>query len=168
MKISSFRPATLCVHAGTYLDERTGGIGTPIFPSTSYKYPNAADENIYPRYFNVPNQKAVAQKVAALEQAEQGLVFSSGMAAISTTLFAHLKPGDHAVFQADLYGGTHHFISSELAAFGIEIPWPQHRRSSRPQSGRPRAWFSSNPLPIPCCVALTWRRSPVWRDSMAR
>lgn len=121
MKASSFRPATLCVHAGTYVDERTGGIGTPIFPSTSYKYPNAADENIYPRYFNVPNQKAVAQKVAALERGEQGLVFSSGMAAISTVLFAHLKPGDHAVFQADLYGGTYHFISSELAAFGIEI-----------------------------------------------
>ncbi len=98
MKASSFRPATLCVHAGTYVDERTGGIGTPIFPSTSYKYPNAADENIYPRYFNVPNQKAVAQKVAALERGEQGLVFSSGMAAISTVLFAHLKPGDHAVF----------------------------------------------------------------------
>ena len=116
-----FRPATICVHAGTYLDEKTGAIGTPIFPSTSYKYPNAADENVYPRYFNVPNQKAVAQKVAALEHAEQGLVFGSGMAAISTVLFAHLKPGDHAVFQADLYGGTFHFIRSELADFGIQI-----------------------------------------------
>jgi cystathionine beta-lyase/cystathionine gamma-synthase len=121
MKSSSFRPSTLCVHAGTYLDERTGGIGTPIFPSTSYKYPNATDENVYPRYFNVPNQKAVAQKVASLEKGEQGLVFSSGMAAISTVLFAHLKPGDHAVFQADLYGGTYHFVNGELAAFGIDI-----------------------------------------------
>jgi len=49
------------------------------------------------------------------------LVFGSGMAAITTLLFAWLKPGDHAVFQADLYGGTYHFIAKELAAFGIEL-----------------------------------------------
>ena len=120
-QIQTFRPATVCVHTGTHVDERTGGIGSPIFPCTSYAYPNAADENIYPRYFNVPNQRVVARKVAALEKAEDALVFSSGMAAISTLLFAHLKPGDHALFQADLYGGTYHFASAELSAFGIEI-----------------------------------------------
>jgi cystathionine beta-lyase len=43
------------------------------------------------------------------------------MAAISTLLMAHLKPGDHALFQADLYGGTYHFVTTELRAFGIEI-----------------------------------------------
>lgn len=117
----SYRPSTLCVHTGTHLDERTGGIGSPIFPSTSYSYPNATGENVYPRYFNVPNQRVVGRKVAALEKGEEALVFGSGMAAISTVLFAHLKPGDHALFQADLYGGTYHFISTELAAFGIQI-----------------------------------------------
>ncbi|HZR15891.1 MAG TPA: aminotransferase class I/II-fold pyridoxal phosphate-dependent enzyme [Verrucomicrobiae bacterium] len=116
----SFRPATQCVHAGTHLDERTGGVGSPIFPSTSYAYPNPANENIYPRYFNVPNQRVVARKIAALEKGEEALVFGSGMAAISTVLFAHLKPGDHALFQADLYGGTYHFLSGELSAFGIQ------------------------------------------------
>lgn len=116
----SLRPATICVHAGTHLDRQTCGIGSPIFPSTSYAYPNAADENIYPRYFNVPNQRVVAKKVAALEKGEDALVFGSGMAAISTLLMAHLKPGDHALFQADLYGGTYHFITTELSAFGIE------------------------------------------------
>jgi cystathionine beta-lyase len=96
-------------------------VATPIFTSTSYAYPNPADQNIYPRYFNVPNQRSVAAKVAALENAEDGLVFGSGMAAISTLLFAHLKPGDHAVFQADLYGGTYHFAKTELAGFGIAV-----------------------------------------------
>ena len=115
------RPSTICVHTGTYLDERTGGVGSPIFPCTSYAYPNPANENVYPRYFNVPNQRVVAKKVAALEKGEDALVFGSGMAAISTLLFAHLKPGDHAVFQADLYGGTHHFVTGELTSFGIEI-----------------------------------------------
>jgi cystathionine beta-lyase len=117
----TFRPATVCVHTGTHLDERTGGIGSPIYPCTSYAYPNAADENIYPRYFNVPNQRVVAKKVAALEKAQDALVFGSGMAAISTVLFAHLKPGDHALFQADLYGGTYHFVATELSAFGIQF-----------------------------------------------
>jgi cystathionine beta-lyase len=115
------QPATLCVHAGTYVDRPTGGVNTPVFTSTAYAYPNPANENIYPRYFNVPNQNVIAAKVAALEKAEAGLVFGSGMAAISTLLFAWLKPGDHAVFQADLYGGTYHFIAKELAGFGIEL-----------------------------------------------
>jgi cystathionine beta-lyase/cystathionine gamma-synthase len=116
-----FRPATVCVHTGTHIDKGTGGIGSPIFPCTSYSYPNPADENIYPRYFNVPNQRVVARKVAALEKAEDALVFGSGMAAISTLLFSQLKPGDHALFQADLYGGTYHFATAELSAFGIQV-----------------------------------------------
>jgi cysteine-S-conjugate beta-lyase len=115
------RPATVCVHTGTHLDGQTGGVGSPIFTSTSYAYPNPADENVYPRYFNVPNQQVVAKKVAALEGGEGALVFGSGMAAISTLLMAFLKPGDHAVFQADLYGGTYHFVTSELSAFGVQI-----------------------------------------------
>src|SRR5258708_1110938 len=113
------RPSTVCVNAGAYLGEGKGGVTSPVFPSTSYAYPNAANENFYPRYFNVPNQRVVARKVAALEKGEEALVFSSGMAAISTVLFAHLKPGDHALFQADLYGGTYHFVSSELCWVGI-------------------------------------------------
>src|SRR5258708_2335616 len=115
------RPATLCVHAGTHVDERTGGVNSPIFTSTAYAYPNAADENIYPRYFNVANQRVVARKLAALEGAEDGLVFGSGMAAISTLLFAHLKPGDHAVFQAELYGGTYDLVANELTRLGVEV-----------------------------------------------
>lgn len=117
----SLRPGTLCVHSGTHLDGKTGGICSPIFTSTSYSYPNPDDVNVYPRYFNVPNQAVVARKVAALEQAEAALVFSSGMAAISTTLFTLLKPGDHAVFQGNLYGGTYHFATVELPRYGIQV-----------------------------------------------
>ena len=117
----SWQPDTLCVHAGTHIDERTGGVNTPIFTSTAYAYPNPANENIYPRYFNVPNQRVIARKLAALEKGEDGVVFGSGMAAISTLLLAHLKPGDHAVFQADLYGGTYHLVTAELTRFGVEI-----------------------------------------------
>lgn len=100
------RAATLCLHAGTYPDALTGGVCSPIFPSTAHAFPNPENENRYPRYFNTPNPAVVAEKVAALEHGQAGLVLGSGMAAIATCLFAHLKPGDHAVFQADLYGGT--------------------------------------------------------------
>ncbi|MBI5395926.1 MAG: PLP-dependent transferase [Verrucomicrobia bacterium] len=115
------KPATLCVHAGAYRDEATGAITTPIFTASSYAYPNPADQNFYQRYFNTPNQRAVAAKLAALEQGEDALVFGSGMAAITTVLFALLKPGDHAVFQEDLYGGSYHFVASELTRFGVEV-----------------------------------------------
>lgn len=119
--VHSLRPSTLCVHAGTYLDHTTGGACSPIFNSTAFAYPNPANENIYPRYFNVPNQRVINRKLAALEQGEDALVFGSGMAAISTLLFTYLKPGDHAVFQTDLYGGTYQLVANELVPLGIEI-----------------------------------------------
>jgi cystathionine beta-lyase/cystathionine gamma-synthase len=117
----SLRPATLCIHAGTHLDEATGGACSPIFTSTAFAYPNPAKENVYPRYFNVPNQRVINRKLAALERGEEALVFGSGMAAISTLLFTRLKPGDHAVFQADLYGGTHQLVTRELPRLGIAV-----------------------------------------------
>ena len=118
---SSLRPATLCIHAGTQLDPATGGACSPIYTSTAYAFPNAANQNIYPRYFNTPNQRVVARKLAALEQGEDALVFGSGMAAISTLLLAHLMPGDHATFQADLYGGTQQLVTKELTRVGVEV-----------------------------------------------
>lgn len=110
---------TLSVHAGSRGDSQFKGTVTPIFPSSAYDYEDAP--SIYPRYFNTPNQKAVIEKLAALENAEDGLVFGSGMAAILTSLFAMLKKGDHAVFQSDLYGGTHHAIVTELPRYGMDF-----------------------------------------------
>jgi cystathionine beta-lyase len=113
--------STQCVHAGGYFDPRTGGVTTPIFTATSYAFPNPQNEVYYPRYFNLPTQRAVATKICALENGEDALVLSSGMAAITSTLLALLKSGDHAVFQNDLYGGTLHFVTHELPRLGIEI-----------------------------------------------
>jgi cystathionine beta-lyase len=110
---------TQCVHSGTYVDQETKGLNTPIYTSSSFEYLDAP-ENVYPRYFNIPNQKSIIDKLCALENAEDGLVFSSGMAAISTVLFSFLNNGDHIVLQRDIYGGTHHFATAELDRFGIE------------------------------------------------
>jgi cysteine-S-conjugate beta-lyase len=116
----SERPATACIHAGTYFDSRTGGACSPVFASTACAFPNEANENFYPRYFNTPNQRVVEEKITALEHGEAALVFGSGMAAISTLLFAHLKPGDHAIFQTDLYGGTV-LLVQELTRWGVSV-----------------------------------------------
>lgn len=75
--------------------------------------------NLYPRYYNTPNQQAVVDKLCSLEGAEEGLLFSSGMAAISALLFGLLKQGDHLLLSKEIYGGTYHFVTSELSRFGI-------------------------------------------------
>ncbi len=110
---------TQCVHSGTYVDPETKGLNTPIYTSSSFEYLDAP-ENVYPRYFNTPNQRSITEKLCVLENAEDGLVFSSGMAAISTVLFSFLNSGDHIVLQRDIYGGTHHFATAEFDRFGIE------------------------------------------------
>jgi len=113
-----FRFPTRCVHAGTMKDELKKGINSPIYTSTSFEFIDQED-TVYPRYLNTPNEKAVAEKIASLEDAEKALVFSSGMAAISTVLFTFLGQGDQAVFQKGLYGGTSHFLDREFQRFGI-------------------------------------------------
>ena len=109
---------TQCVHSGGLQDAATGGINSPVYTSTAAEYLGRA-EVPYQRYFNTPNQAAVVRKVAALEGAEDGVLFGSGMAAISTTLLALLRAGDHAVLQAELYGGTHAFVAELFQRLGI-------------------------------------------------
>lgn len=110
---------TKAVHAGTQYDAKTQGTNTPAYTSTAIGYLDS--EVTYPRYFNTKNQLAAANKIAALENAESGLVFSSGMAAITSTLFTFLKKGDHIIFQKGLYGGTTNWTNSELTKFGIDF-----------------------------------------------
>lgn len=110
---------TIAIHEGTLRDKTTGGINTPVYTSSAYEYIDK-DETLYPRYFNTPNQDAVGQKIAALEHAEAGLVFSSGMGAISTAVMAYAGAGDNVVMLDALYGGTHHFATEWFSHFGID------------------------------------------------
>jgi cystathionine beta-lyase len=115
---------TICVHTGEVSDTQFGGAVSPLFLSTSYPYAQV-DEKRYPRYLNSPNPHSLAKKVAALENAEDALMLSSGMAAISNTLLALLKPGDHLILQNQLYGGTAHFITSELRDLNIAFDFTE-------------------------------------------
>jgi cystathionine beta-lyase len=109
---------TMCVHSGTYMDPNTGGINTPIYTSSVFHYIDTGKQP-YPRYFNTPNQEVIVSKMCALEGAEDGVLFSSGMAAISTTFFSLLEPGDHVILQDEIYGGTHSFVTIQFENLGI-------------------------------------------------
>ena len=110
---------TKCVHVGELEDKQFKGAISPIYMATSYAFDNV-DIKRYPRYFNTPNQEMLCKKIATLEHTEAGLIFGSGMAAISTSLFAFLKTGDHIIIQQVIYGGTYHLIVSEFEKYGIE------------------------------------------------
>ena len=128
--------STLAVHAGTYQDSETGAVNTPVFLSTTFRLTDSDYEKIlsgkareawlYTRYGN-PTRRAVELKVAALEGAEDGVGFASGMAAIATTLLTFLKQGDHMLTTLDLYGGTSYLIHKEFPKFGIELSFVEPR-----------------------------------------
>ncbi len=109
---------TICTHVGEVKDEQFKGAVSPLYMSSSYAFEDV-DVKRYPRYFNTPNQEALCKKVAALEHTEAALIFGSGMAAVSTTLLAFLKAGDHIVMQRALYGGTYNLATEEFDKFGI-------------------------------------------------
>lgn len=110
--------ATTCVHAGMDKSLNTEGVNTPIFTSSAIDFLDS-EQIRYPRNFNTANQRVIADKIAALEHGEAGLIFGSGMAAISNTMLALVEQGDHVLFQRDLYGGTYQMATKMLPKFGI-------------------------------------------------
>jgi len=120
--------STTAVHAGTHDDPRTGAVGTPIYQASTFvlnegQYRSvedgfARDRFIYSRYGN-PSQWAVQEKLAALEGAESAIVFSSGMAAITSTVLALMDKGAHVVASSDLYGGTFNLFNQEFPTLGM-------------------------------------------------
>lgn len=122
--------STLGIHAGTYQDPVSGAVGTPVFNSTTFLFQDQTydaffegvtrDVPIYTRYGN-PSQWSVQEKVAALENAESAVVFSSGMAAIATTIYALMNRGGHIISSYDVYGGTYNLLREDLHQSGREI-----------------------------------------------
>mgnify|MGYP001275225912 FL=1 len=107
---------TKCVHSGGISDDKYFGNITPIYPSITYDY---LKSDKYPRYFNTPNQLSVCKKIAELENAEDAVLFGSGLAAVANTMFSLLKTGDHVILQKSLYGGTINLVNTEFKKFKI-------------------------------------------------
>src|SRR3989454_3416645 len=112
---------TKAIHAGEPRPRIGGAVVMPVFQSATYEYAGekSYDDVRYIRLNNTPNHLALAEKLAALENAEDALVTGSGMAAISTSLLTFLGKGDHLLAQDCLYGGTHDFITKDIEKFGI-------------------------------------------------
>jgi cystathionine gamma-synthase len=123
-------PSTLAVHAGEPRPKPGHSLATPIIQTATYTWANTQEvkdhfdgkiERIdYGRYGN-PTQRIAEDKLAALEGAEACLLFASGMAAVTTTLFAMLSRGGHAVVTDDSYRRTRQFLNQTLHRFGIEV-----------------------------------------------
>lgn len=102
---------------------------TPIYQTTTFAFSRADDARratigekgkyVYTRWDN-PTTARLEGKLASLEGAEDAAFFSSGMAAISTSVFAFLKAGDHVVSTKDVYGGTFELMSKMLPRFGVQ------------------------------------------------
>lgn len=122
--------STASVWAGEdkYLVERATQV--PIVNAVGYGYDDVdewyavatgeTEGHIYSRNTN-PTVRAFEKKAQALEGAEDAIAFSSGMAAISNTLFALLKPGDRVVSIKDSYGGTSLLFLEFLPKYGVEV-----------------------------------------------
>jgi len=111
-----------CIHYKQFKEAE--GLNLPIYTSTAYKLELEDDtEVIYPRYLNNPNQVALAEKIADLENGNYGFTIASGMAAISTALLSVLKSGDHAIIQRQIYGGSYSFVEHELRNRNIDFTW---------------------------------------------
>lgn len=111
---------TLAVHIGQDPDSATGAIVPPVYQTSTYALddPNTRHPYGYGRSGN-PTRSALEANIAALEEADFGLVFASGMAAIDASIRL-LSVGQHMVIHRDLYGGTFKFFEKVLAAMGIE------------------------------------------------
>jgi methionine-gamma-lyase len=83
-------------------------------------YDGSATGYVYSRMSN-PGTDTVEEVLAQAEDCDGALVFSSGMAAIITSILAHVKTGDHVLSSNVLYGGVYDFFKNELPRFGIEV-----------------------------------------------
>ena len=130
MKKGDLHLSTRAIHSDVDAEKANRPVAPPIYLSATFGATDV-DEQIaveadgdmfYTRYGN-PTLSLVERTLAGLEGAEAGLVFGSGMNAITTTLLSFLSAGDHAIFQREIYGGTFRFAREFLPRFGVDVSW---------------------------------------------
>ena len=130
---------TLAVHAGQQPDPSTGALNTPVYLTSTYSYGTAqegkdrfAGKNlgyIYSRFAN-PTSSALEQKLAALEGADEAVVVASGMAAISSIVYALTQQGDEVAFIDPVNGGTDEFLRNTLVRARVKVVQRAARRAA--------------------------------------
>ncbi|CAK0736697.1 hypothetical protein CVIRNUC_000788 [Coccomyxa viridis] len=112
---------TIAVH-GSGEAKTNGAAVLPVHNSVTYGVRGEYKDGcaFYTRPADTPNHAELAKKMALLEGTKAAVVTASGMAAISSTLFALLRSGDHLIIQDNVYGGTHELVHEEFPSLGIE------------------------------------------------
>ncbi len=112
---------TKALHAGIEPDPTTGAIMTPIYQTSTYvqEYPGVHKGYAYARGKN-PTRTALENNIAALENGQNALCFSSGMGAVDAVIKL-LKPGDEVITGDDIYGGSYRMFSKIYEPFGIKF-----------------------------------------------
>ncbi|HEY9854421.1 MAG TPA: cystathionine gamma-synthase family protein [Stenomitos sp.] len=134
-----YSPETLMMSHGydPFLSE--GAIKPPIFMTSTFAFRTAEEGEQYFKWaygleqrerdqtmgliysrLNNPGIQILEERLALWDQAEMALGFASGMAAISTSILAHAKPGDVVLYTMPVYGGTEYLLENILPKFGIE------------------------------------------------
>lgn len=131
-------PETLMMGYGYSPAMSEGSLKPPVFLTSTFVFENAQQGKdffdltsgrrqlkpgeksglVYSR-FNHPNMEILEDRLAIWDEAERCAVFASGMAAIATTCFAFLRPGDTILHSRPLYGGTETLLKNQMGAFGV-------------------------------------------------
>lgn len=146
MKPHEHRPETEAVRGGQDLSKKNGPLVTPIYQTSTFEVTDTEQQvratptdMFYTRYGN-PTHTVAEKAVAELEGADAALLFASGMSAITTSVLALTRSGDHIVAQRDIYGGATKFLSQWLPKLGVETTfvdtteYEQHARAIRPNT----------------------------------
>jgi cystathionine beta-lyase/cystathionine gamma-synthase len=124
MSRRKYGPSTIAVHGEPHRRADWSPVVPPLMQSSTFVNPVGSDEEVlYTRYGNNPNQVTIAKKYAMLEGADEALFLSSGMGATALAHLAVLRPGDHLVSSAWIYGGTRRLFDEEFGRFGIEVSY---------------------------------------------
>ncbi|OWV89799.1 methionine gamma-lyase [Rhizobium sp. R635] len=134
----ALHPETQMLNYGYDPELSEGAVKPPVFLTSTFVFNSAEDGRdffdyvsgrreppagkgaglVYSR-FNHPNSEIVEDRLAVYERTESGALFSSGMAAIATTLFAFVRPGDAILHSQPLYGGTETLLAKTFLNFGV-------------------------------------------------
>jgi cystathionine gamma-synthase len=149
--------ATRAVHAGEGRARYADAITTPIVQTATFTFSGSRDIEEYTRHgkehfeygrYGNPTATIAERRLADLEGAEDCVVFSSGMSAITTTILSLVKSGDHIVITDDSYKKTLEFCRSYLKRFGVEctiVPFGDYPRLDASIKKNTRFIFSESP-----------------------
>ncbi len=128
-KLSKMDFSTRAIHAG-YQKNEHGALATPIYQTSTFIFDSAEQGGrrfaleeegyIYSRIGN-PTNTQLEEKLACLEGAEAALTTGSGMGAITSVIWTHIKAGDHIVAGKTLYGCTFGYLNHGIEKFGVEV-----------------------------------------------